>query len=659
LESRRNEAEQRLELARARRDAALTRSRIAQLRTELESWAAHKGEVREAEDALARMPLIDEARIAVLEQLEDQVRSVQSRIEGTAARVQLLAGGAPMTLEGRPLEPDGLELVAKPAVLRHPDGTCVRLLPGGMDLATLTNKLGDLESERRRLLLESGVESASQARRLHATRASQEALLAQLRRQAGQRKDPGPELGPMQARLDALEQRSLAMEQAGVRSAPGDDPEMVESEVATIKEGTKRVDEELVALRDEARAHSEEAGRRREARARVEADKDRAEGALMQLSRQLGEDGGRRSTIDDLERRAEELQGLQREAQGKSDSLAALRKRRALTLDLLEKQRSLRDKAVGEIEALERDLLGDVAQDHGAQIEDKRAQRTRLKARADSARERAEADLLLKELFDEVRKDARDARLAPFAKACSEYLAIAYGASVTIGFDDTKGATTTGSIDRRAAGLDANSFGVLSHGAREFTSLAVRLALAEVLASEQADRCLPVVLDDAAANIDPERFRQVGFLLAFAASRGLQVVFATCNVDEASRLQADAVVPLRRPRLVSSDGLARAEDRHADLEAEDREAPDTASRGSVSPDRSSSVGAATDAGDMESALKALRDAGGTASSRAWRAALEWDEDRFNAARELLSRRGAIEQLPGTRTWQLRGNQPHA
>jgi hypothetical protein len=62
---------------------------------------------------------------------------------------------------------------------------------------------------------------------------------------------------------------------------------------------------------------------------------------------------------------------------------------------------------------------------------------------------------------------------------------------------------------------------------------------------------------------------------------------------------------------------------------------------------------------MESALKALRDAGGTASSRAWRAALEWDEDRFNAARELLSRRGAIEQLPGTRTWQLRGNQPHA
>ena len=639
LDNRRIEAEQRLELAIVRRDIAREESRLTQLRTELDSWRAHKKDMREAEDTLTRMPSVDETRITALEGTEDDLRTVQARIEGSAARVQLLAGGTPMLLDGKPLEPEGLELVAKPALLRHQDGTCVRILPGGKDLAALIDELESIESKRRQLQLELGVDSSAQARQLQTQREKQEALLAQLTKQSRQRADPGPELETVEARLKALELRSHSLKQDGVHHATGDDPEMLEREVAILREGTGKLDEQLSKLRNQARILQGNAERRREARAQAEAEKAKLEGSLLQLSSQLGDDSGRRSTKEAQMLRAKELQENRQASEEKSKRLSDLRERRGRVIDALGKQRSTRDNAAGEITALERELLGDVQQDHGARIEEVRARQTRLKARAEAARGRADADLLLKQQFDEVRKDARDTRLAPFKKACSEYLSVAYGAPISINFDDTEGATTTGSINRRAAGLDEHSFAVLSHGAREFTGLAVRLAMAEVLAAEQKDGCLPVVLDDAAANIDPERFRQVGFLLALAASRGLQVVFATCNVDEASRLQGDGVVILQRPRFIAGSTPTARPNHEAD---EDHEPSSLAGTEESSND------------DPELALKALQNEGGTASSRAWRAALGWDEERFNAARELLARHGEVGQLDGTRTWQVRG-----
>jgi uncharacterized protein YhaN len=106
---------------------------------------------------------------------------------------------------------------------------------------------------------------------------------------------------------------------------------------------------------------------------------------------------------------------------------------------------------------------------------------------------------------------------------------------------------TLGLVDRTAGGLGAFTFQELSQGGRELTALAARLAMAEVLAAEQPDRALPLVLDDAVTNVDPERLRQVGFLLARAATRGVQVVFATCDVERAEGLRAHSVVKLARP----------------------------------------------------------------------------------------------------------------
>ncbi len=634
LEVRLEALRNRRELATLRREEATARTEQVRLHEAQGAWEAHKQELRQAEDKLAGMPQLDEEMIDALEEVEHAARDAQARLEGAAARVQLLAGGASLTLDGSPLAVDAPELVVRPAVLRHADGTAVRILPGGEDLAMLAGTRHELEERRKQLLLELGVEHALQARRLHSDRAAQEAQLAQLRKQAKKLEDPATDIATVGTRLAALAARMLKLEQDGVRAETGDDSEMLGTEIDTLKDRQKELVDELDVYKKRMLDMEQEATRSNVARAQADEERARLQGSIQQLSRQLGDDDQRRSNLEGRRRRESELVGAHREAKEKSDRLVALREVRGLRVKALEKQRSAHDKATGEIDALERELLGDVGQDPGARMDELRARQVRLTSRASAARTRAEADLLLQQLCDEVRRQAREVRLAPFAKACGEYLAVAYGAPVRIGFEDTGGGTSTGGVDRHAAGLGDHAFDELSHGTREFTGLAVRLALAEVLAAENPDRCLPVVLDDAAANIDPERFRQVGFLLAMAASRGVQVVFATCNVEEAPRLRGDEIVYLQRPRAPTEARQTRTA--HADDDdAADREGD-----------------AETNADDLAHATQALLAKGGSASTRAWRAELGWEEDRFNAARQALAQRGEIDQLPGTRTWQL-------
>ena len=635
VDARLDDVRNRRELAALRREEATSRTRLARLLESQQAWEAHKHDLRETEDKLARMPQLDEERIEALEELEKAARDAQARLEGAAARVQLLAGGASVTLDGKPLAADALELVVRPAELRHADGTTVRILPGGEDLATLASSRKEVEERRKQLQLELGLEQATQARRLHAERAAQEAQLAQLRKQAKKLEDPGTELGTLETRLDILAERLLELERGGVRAEPGDDTEVLDTELAALKERQKELAEEQAGLRNGIRASEQELARSQAARAQAGEEKAKLEGSVQQLARQLGDDEQRRSNLDAKRRKEEELLGRHQQAKDKSERLSSLREMRSLQVKALEKQRSTHDKAAGEIDALERELLGDVGQDPGARLDELRARQVRLTARASAARARAEADLLLQQLCDDVRRQAKEVRLAPFVKACSDFLAVAYGAPVRLGFDEEGGKTSTGGVDRHGAGLGNHAFDELSHGTREFTGLAVRLALAEVLAAENPDRCLPVVLDDAAANIDPERFRQVGFLLAKAASHGVQVVFATCNVDEAPRLRGDDVVYLQRPSPPVDAKPARS------TYAEEGDGEDRESGEEANP------------ADLEHAARVLQDAGGSASTRAWRAALGWDEARFSAARTALSERGVIDQLPGTRTWQLR------
>ena len=100
-------------------------------------------------------------------------------------------------------------------------------------------------------------------------------------------------------------------------------------------------------------------------------------------------------------------------------------------------------------------------------------------------------------------------------------------------------------VVRDPAGLGTFEFKALSGGTREQVGVAMRLAMAQVLAADH-DGCLPVVLDDAFANSDPDRIAALQRMLYLAARNGLQIIVLTCTPRDYHGLGATEV-ELRPP----------------------------------------------------------------------------------------------------------------
>jgi uncharacterized protein YhaN len=83
----------------------------------------------------------------------------------------------------------------------------------------------------------------------------------------------------------------------------------------------------------------------------------------------------------------------------------------------------------------------------------------------------------------------------------------------------------------------AIEFEQLSGGTKEQVATAMRLAMAEVLGANH-DGQLPVVLDDAFVNADPDRVLLLQRMLDLGAARGLQIIVVTCNPSDYATLGA-------------------------------------------------------------------------------------------------------------------------
>ena len=90
-------------------------------------------------------------------------------------------------------------------------------------------------------------------------------------------------------------------------------------------------------------------------------------------------------------------------------------------------------------------------------------------------------------------------------------------------------------------GREAFSFDSLSGGTKEQFSAAIRLAMAEVLATD-FDNKLPIVFDDAFTNSDKGRIRRIQPMLDLASSRGVQVIVLTCHPESYASLGAKKVM---------------------------------------------------------------------------------------------------------------------
>ena len=198
----------------------------------------------------------------------------------------------------------------------------------------------------------------------------------------------------------------------------------------------------------------------------------------------------------------------------------AEREMRAVQDELLQVTTRLRDR--GE-DGLAEELQEAVAVHDHAKLELRRYQA------------RGAARRLLYETLRSERELARKAYVAPLRREIENLGRIVFGADFQVELDDQDLSITSRTLAGRAV-----PFSSLSVGAQEQIALLSRLACATIVAP---DGGIPVILDDALGNSDPQRLEAMGAALA-VAGRQCQVIVLTCQPDRYEHVGGAKVVRL-------------------------------------------------------------------------------------------------------------------
>ncbi|NLF23561.1 MAG: hypothetical protein GX590_10435, partial [Lentisphaerae bacterium] len=274
--------------------------------------------------------------------------------------------------------------------------------------------------------------------------------------------------------------------------------------------------------------------------------------------------------------------------------------------------------------------------DPHADLEAACARQERAEKRFREFKTQAEAIQLLATLAEESQQRMAQQFTRPLVEAVQGYLACIFGAGASLGVEwqADAGAFTTLTVSREHQGLGNFPFESLSGGAREQVGVAMRLAMAEVLAADH-DGCLPIVLDDAFTNSDPDRVRRLHRMLYRATQRGLQLIVLTSNPEHYNTLGAKDI-RLTRPVLPGAPALPLSS----------LDAAPTAAAGDVEPaEPDDQAEAAPVAADQIAVFQErLKQLGGRSGNQNLRESLGWDDTAYAAVKDYLVRQGAI--VPG-------------
>ena len=147
----------------------------------------------------------------------------------------------------------------------------------------------------------------------------------------------------------------------------------------------------------------------------------------------------------------------------------------------------------------------------------------------------------LHERCRELRKERSKSIAKPLEEKTASYLQDIYGPDAKTHFiwnednTDIKGFNIVRNQQNQSFTFDE-----LSHGTREQASLALRLAMAEVLAKDY-DSTLPIVLDDAFTHSDRQRIQSIHKALFRATQNGLQLLVLTCHPENYTGLTSSEI----------------------------------------------------------------------------------------------------------------------
>jgi len=631
--------------------------RLFELRSTADRLRDQRAKIEEQEsradaidEQIRALPAIDAATAKEIEDLDRQLTASRGRLEAIATRIEVVRADQAVAIDGRPVSAGEAETLVEPADLTVGEGTTIRILPGGgQSLADLRLEIADRQTSLDGLLSRVGVPDVAAARLAFQTRQTLESQSREKRAEIRAARPDGirEELAKVTETLSSLEADVERWVSAGFE-APVDAAAAARA-MAEADSARQKAAERLSDVRGreaEKRREAQEAATRRESLAEALAE-DR--GAIADRT-------GRKSAL-------ESVHGVGREARLAKLADAAEAAGRALA----DSQKALADLRPGDVRAdqsrLQRVITeatkridaavvrqsenrgalreNNAKDPHGVKTAADARHDIAIRRRAETARQ-AEAVKLLRGLFDERLAAVTTQFAKPLCERVAAYLDVLFGSGsrVTMTVGDSIDDFT---VARVAQGRMAFGFDDLSEGTREQVAMAFRLAMAEILARGRSDGCLPLVLDDAFANTDPERIKAVHRMLDVAAQRGLQVIVVSCCPADYDLLGARRI-DLRRaaPESIgvpSGDPLTDAEAVGDDGDSEGGDERTAEAEGSV-PEGS----------DDELAARFLETLGGMVEKRSGnkrlRESLGWDEGTYTRIKSRLIESGAIKTGKG-------------
>ncbi|MEL4154303.1 AAA family ATPase [Corynebacterium bovis] len=169
------------------------------------------------------------------------------------------------------------------------------------------------------------------------------------------------------------------------------------------------------------------------------------------------------------------------------------------------------------------------------------ADHARVARSAEAVRARAAAAELLHRETHAARREARERHAAPFTRVFDQLASVVFGRGVHFEFSADL------AVVRRVAGGEVLETGQLSGGAQEQVALLSRLAVATLVGSGGS---VPIIIDDALGNTDPERLKLMNAVLGMLGDDH-QVIVLTCDPGRFDRIGGGAT-------LVAMDELLAA-----------------------------------------------------------------------------------------------------
>ncbi|MDO8542306.1 MAG: AAA family ATPase [Opitutaceae bacterium] len=506
---------------------------------------------------LAKLPAIEPAQLKRAEKLETARVTAEAALHGMAAGVEVVATDQPVRLGSRAIPPGHTEIVTEDTEVSIGANIRLRIRPGGgTSLAEARAAAQDAREQAQKLLDTLGMPTIAAAADTSRHRSE---LTVRIKSETTRLTDldaAAIEQKLQLAKADYLAAEALLGRRKDALGAEGSEA-AAPADVAAARAGESVSAERLraaEAAEQRARAERDAAATMLEAAAtklaahvtaveRQARELNDGEAQIRMLAEQYGADADRAAKMEEASSRKARADSALATTQGaitaeQPDLLPATQARLRRMLDEIHRRRQEADRGKFGAEA---QLREGGSTDPEAELALATATLAAARERRASIRRRADAQRLLARLFREEQQSLADQFTRPLVNTVSVYLQALFGAGARA--DVTLEDNTFSQLRISRPGVadgTAVRFDQLSGGTKEQVAIAVRLAMAEILAANH-DGSLPIVLDDAFANADPERVQQLQRMLDAAAVRGLQVIVVTCTPSDYATLGAHTI----------------------------------------------------------------------------------------------------------------------